>query len=81
MDLEPFGRINPCGYSGLAVTQLSALTESATIDDVKENLRLISEQVDRASKIIRRMRELTRRSERMFTPVDINNIIRESADF
>lgn len=39
MDLEPFGRINPCGYSGLAVTQLSALTESATIDDVKEKLR------------------------------------------
>lgn len=22
MDLEPFGRINPCGYAGLAVTQL-----------------------------------------------------------
>jgi C4-dicarboxylate-specific signal transduction histidine kinase len=52
-----------------------------TEEDVKENLRLISEQVDRASKIIRRMRELARRSERMFTPVDINNIIRESADF
>ena len=39
MDLEPFSRINPCGYSGLAVTQLSALTESATIDDVKGKLR------------------------------------------
>jgi lipoyl(octanoyl) transferase len=39
MDLEPFDRINPCGYSGLAVTQLSALSESATIDDVKEKLR------------------------------------------
>jgi lipoyl(octanoyl) transferase len=25
MDLEPFGRINPCGYAGLAMTQLSAL--------------------------------------------------------
>jgi lipoyl(octanoyl) transferase len=24
MDLEPFGRINPCGFAGLAVTQLSA---------------------------------------------------------
>ena len=23
MDLEPFGRINPCGYAGLTVTQLS----------------------------------------------------------
>jgi lipoyl(octanoyl) transferase len=26
MDLEPFQRINPCGFSGLQVTQLSALT-------------------------------------------------------
>jgi lipoyl(octanoyl) transferase len=25
MDLEPFSRINPCGYSGLAVTQLADL--------------------------------------------------------
>lgn len=25
MDLEPFSRINPCGYAGLPVTQLSAL--------------------------------------------------------
>jgi lipoyl(octanoyl) transferase len=27
MDLEPFGRINPCGFQGLEVTQLSALAE------------------------------------------------------
>ena len=25
MDLEPFGRINPCGYPGLRVTQLTDL--------------------------------------------------------
>jgi lipoyl(octanoyl) transferase len=25
MDLEPFSRINPCGYTGLAMTQLAAL--------------------------------------------------------
>ena len=25
MDLEPFGRINPCGYQGLAVTQMADL--------------------------------------------------------
>jgi lipoyl(octanoyl) transferase len=25
MDLEPFGRINPCGYAGLEMTQLAAL--------------------------------------------------------
>lgn len=52
-----------------------------TEEDVKENLRLISEQVDRASKIIRRMRELARRSEQVFVPVDVNNVIRESVDF
>lgn len=27
MDLGPFGRINPCGYPGLAVTQLADLVE------------------------------------------------------
>jgi len=25
MDLEPFGRINPCGYEGLAMTQIASL--------------------------------------------------------
>jgi lipoyl(octanoyl) transferase len=25
MDLEPFARINPCGFPGIAVTQVSAL--------------------------------------------------------
>ncbi len=29
MDLEPFSRINPCGYRGLAVTQMSALGGSS----------------------------------------------------
>jgi len=37
MDLEPFGRINPCGYQGLAVTQLSAYGQ-ADIDQVKDSL-------------------------------------------
>ncbi len=50
-------------------------------EDVKSNLRLISEQVDRASKIINQMRELTRRSERLFASVNINSILRESIDF
>ena len=31
--------------------------------DVKNNLRLISEQVDRAAKIINQMRELTKRTD------------------
>jgi lipoyl(octanoyl) transferase len=27
MDLEPFQRINPCGFAGLAMTQLSELAD------------------------------------------------------
>ncbi len=37
MDLEPFQRINPCGYKGLQVTQLSALAE-AELDQVEGRL-------------------------------------------
>jgi len=37
MDLEPFGRINPCGFAGLQVTQLAAFAEVA-IGDVEERL-------------------------------------------
>ena len=32
MDLEPFSRINPCGYEGLAVTQLRAFGVTDTMD-------------------------------------------------
>ena len=49
--------------------------------DVAENLRLISEQVDRAARIINAMRETTRKSRRMFGPVDVNGMVRESVDF
>jgi lipoyl(octanoyl) transferase len=34
MGLEPFGRINPCGYPGLAVTQLAALGGPQDVADV-----------------------------------------------
>jgi lipoyl(octanoyl) transferase len=40
MDLEPFSRINPCGYRGLEVTQLVSFTAARTSDI--ENL-LVSE--------------------------------------
>ncbi|TCT22203.1 lipoyl(octanoyl) transferase LipB [Thiobaca trueperi] len=33
MDLEPFRRINPCGYAGLAVTQISDLIEGVSVTD------------------------------------------------
>ena len=39
MDLEPFQRINPCGYAGLQVTQLSAL---ATVDFQEVEDRLVA---------------------------------------
>lgn len=38
MDLEPFTRINPCGYEGLEVTQLSELVEAADFARVEKQL-------------------------------------------
>lgn len=35
MDLEPFLRINPCGYAGMTMTQLSALKPGVTPHDVQ----------------------------------------------
>jgi len=50
-------------------------------EDIEGNLDMISEQVDRAARIISQMRELTRPSERQFGPVDINAVVRESVAF
>jgi len=38
MDLEPFSRINPCGYQGLEVTQLSDLADVADFNAVEKRL-------------------------------------------
>lgn len=39
MDLEPFLRINPCGYAGMEMTQMTAETDSAvSLDEVAERL-------------------------------------------
>ncbi|WP_415207074.1 lipoyl(octanoyl) transferase LipB [Rudaea sp.] len=38
MDLEPFHRINPCGYQGLAVTQLTDLGGPSSLADVEAEL-------------------------------------------
>jgi lipoyl(octanoyl) transferase len=32
MDLEPFGRINPCGYQGLEVTSMASLLPAGTVE-------------------------------------------------
>ncbi|MBI5041528.1 MAG: lipoyl(octanoyl) transferase LipB [Gammaproteobacteria bacterium] len=38
MDMEPFGRINPCGYPGMQVTQLRDLGISLDVDAVSARL-------------------------------------------
>jgi lipoyl(octanoyl) transferase len=35
MDLSPYSRINPCGYAGLQVTELSALADVSSIADIR----------------------------------------------
>ncbi len=38
MDLEPFSRIDPCGYPGLPVTQLKSLGVTADMTEISERL-------------------------------------------
>nr|WP_203142449.1 lipoyl(octanoyl) transferase LipB [Marinobacter mangrovi] len=38
MDLEPFGRINPCGLTGMAMTQVVDHAPQATFDGVQDAL-------------------------------------------
>ena len=38
MDLEPFSRINPCGFADLAVTQLEELAGISDLDQVQKDL-------------------------------------------
>lgn len=38
MDLSPFAAINPCGYAGMAVTQLSAFDPDADVETVGAKL-------------------------------------------
>lgn len=40
MDLSPFTNIDPCGYQGLQVTQLSALTQDVDFNAVSKDLLL-----------------------------------------
>ena len=46
MDLEPFGRINPCGFAGLQVTQLSAFAEVAVAEVEERLLRNLARQLE-----------------------------------
>ena len=38
MDMEPFRRINPCGYAGLEMTQVVDLAPQADFESVRERL-------------------------------------------
>ena len=38
LDLEPFGRINPCGYEGLQMTRLADLAGADTVDAAADAL-------------------------------------------
>ncbi|MCW8923219.1 MAG: lipoyl(octanoyl) transferase LipB [Gammaproteobacteria bacterium] len=38
MDLEPFARINPCGYEGLEITQIANLVDDVDFDVVARKL-------------------------------------------
>ena len=38
MDLQPFARINPCGYSGLGVTTLAQLGSSDSVESVGKKM-------------------------------------------
>jgi lipoyl(octanoyl) transferase len=42
MDLEPFGRINPCGYQGLQVTSMARLLAPGRIDMTAVGRRLLA---------------------------------------
>jgi len=49
MDLAPFAAIDPCGYPGLAVTQLSDLGIHSTVKDTGEKLsRILVQRLDHA---------------------------------
>lgn len=41
MDLEPFSRINPCGYAGLRMTQVSELGGPSDVDEVGRDLEAV----------------------------------------
>ena len=46
MDLTPYQRINPCGYAGLAMTQLSDLGIRLSLDEVANQLvSILAEQL------------------------------------
>lgn len=52
MDLEPFERINPCGFAGLRVTQLAAFAEFAGREVEDRLVERLLEQLGYSEKLI-----------------------------
>jgi lipoyl(octanoyl) transferase len=51
MDLKPFSNINPCGFEGLAVTQMVELNSSVSVEKVGRDLAAILSQKMRPQKL------------------------------
>ena len=52
MDLEPYGRINPCGFEKLEVTQLSDLSDVDDLESFRRDLTpLLNEKLDHFSAV------------------------------
>jgi lipoyl(octanoyl) transferase len=51
MDLKPFSYINPCGFEGLAVTQMMELNSSITVEKAGRELAAILSQNMRPKKL------------------------------
>lgn len=66
-------------YAGNAIFMLDE--NAGSLDEVRENLSLISKQVDRAKRIINQMRELTRKADLSFEPLDVNRTVQEIVEF
>ncbi len=50
MDLEPYARINPCGYAGMAITQMKDQGVNITVEQAADQLiRHLCEQIGYAS--------------------------------
>jgi lipoyl(octanoyl) transferase len=52
MDLKPFSNINPCGFEGLAVTQMMELNSSITVEKAGRELAGILSQNMRPQKLV-----------------------------
>ncbi len=53
MDMEPFCRINPCGFSNIKMTQLSALNGPKTLAEVSPILvKYLTKHIDAQSKMV-----------------------------